>query len=172
MTSFSERIPGTEAYKMRKAIEAEEQKDGWEETGGPDLNNPDSESQPEDQEAAEEKKGRSCLDYLTRGNYSVSDPETGEDRDISRDEFHQLLQEKPALADELNKLTNDQLTAGTCETAVSQLNDVWGSRREMTGIYKEVQFEFPNGLKMKIKIFPEMDNAMSFSGDWTNLKEQ
>lgn len=98
-----------------------------------------------------------------RGDFKTSDPETGEDKDMSGEEIKKILEVKSGLVEKLEGLMDSKLEDQVFLEAIKELNEKYGIEGDRGGIYKQVTFHLPNDKRLRVKVFKDMENALSFA---------
>ena len=107
--------------------------------------------------------GASSFFDTARGDYLVSDPETGEEIDKSGEKIKKIIETIPGLSQGLDSLASAELDDTSLAVAVKMLNDQFGVQGEVGGMYKQVTFDLPGEKQLRIKVWEQEDDALTFA---------
>lgn len=100
-----------------------------------------------------------------RGIVDYDSDEEGRPKDISGKKLREYAQADSDLVSHIDALMDPKAKNETMDRIIDDLNARWDGKEEPHGEYEEVFIKLPSNIRFKIKIYKEMDNAMSFGWD-------
>lgn len=115
--------------------------------------------------------GKGSFDNEKQQSISIFDVLKYQDDEMQNFGIQKILANKPELGIELEKLMDPELSVEQSSEAIGNLNKTYGTTEQRHGNYNTAHFSLPNGGEFRIKVFHDMNDALSFGMNFMSIKK-